>query len=109
MRRVVLRLPTCAFPPKSSSYKISLHLQQPGLHCSPRSHRHQHLAHRHRPRPHLLPRLRHPSRLGDPNRPALKDITALAFAYSGLAVFVLALLASFLYLALRCLEPPSPT
>ena len=23
MRRVVLRLPTCAFPPKSSSYKIS--------------------------------------------------------------------------------------
>ena len=24
MRRVVLRLPTCAFPPKSSSYKRSL-------------------------------------------------------------------------------------
>src|ERR1700675_2025519 len=108
MRRVVLRLPTCAFPPKSSSYKISPSVK-PGLHRSPSSRRHQHLAHRHRPRPHLLPRLHPSSRLGDPSRPDLKDIVALAFAYSGLAAFALALLTSFVYLTLRCLEPSSPT
>src|SRR5712675_1213440 len=100
MRRVVLRLPTCAFYQASS---------QPG---SPRSYYpryRQYLLGSCLPRPRLLPRsppsLR-PSSAGLPS--ILNDILALVFVYTLVCIFALLLLASLVYFALRCLEPPSP-
>src|SRR5712672_1068563 len=98
MRQVVLRLPTCAF------YQVS---SQPGSHCSchPR-HRQYHLGSR-LPRPHLLPR---PPRSSCPSSASLpgtlNDILTLVFVYTLVGIFALLLLASLIYFALRCLEPP---
>src|SRR5712671_6849263 len=100
MRRVVLRLPTCAFYQASS---------QPG---SPRSYYpcyRQYLLGSRLPRPRLLPRsppLSHPSSASLPG--TLNDILTLVFVYTLVGIFALLLLASLVYFALRCLEPPSP-
>src|SRR5712675_1944292 len=99
MRRVVLRLPTCAFYQASS---------QPGSPCSYYPCRHQYLLGSCLPRPRLLP----------PSPPlscsssaslsgTLNDILALVFVYTLVGIFALLLLASLVYFALRCLEPPS--
>src|SRR5712672_3904934 len=97
MRRVVLRLPTCAF------YQVS---SQPGSHCSYHPRHRQFLLGSHRPRPCLLSRsspLSCPLSSGLPN---LNDTLALVFVYSLVGIFALLLLASLIYFALRCLEPP---
>src|SRR5712675_3388773 len=120
MRRVVLRLPTCAFYQASS---------QPG---SPRSYYpryRQHLLGSHLPRPRLLSRSPPSSRPSSASIPGtlnntlalvlvyilvgiqpatLNDILALVFVYTLVGIFALLLLASLVYFALRCLEPPSP-
>ena len=101
MRWVVLRLPTCAF------YQVKV--SQPGYPCPHHPRRYQHLSGSRHPRPRLLPR---PLPSLDPSTSGLhnlNDILALVFIYSLVAVFALLLLASFAYLILRCLEPPSPT
>src|SRR5712671_6724745 len=99
MRWVVLRLPTCAF------YQASF---QPG---SPRSyypHYRQHLLGSRLPRPRLLPCPSPPSCTSSPGLSNLNDILALVFVYTLVGIFALLLLASLVYFALRCLEPPSP-
>src|SRR5712671_7994956 len=99
MRRVVLRLPTCAFYQASS---------QPG---SPRSYypRYcQYLLGSRLPRPRLLPCPSPSSRASSPGLSNLNDILALVFVYTLVGIFALLLLASLVYFALRCLEPPSP-
>src|SRR5712671_1286900 len=120
MRRVVLRLPTCAFYQASS---------QPG---SPRSYYpryRQHLLGSRLPRPRLLSRSPPSSRPSSARIPGtlnntlalilvyilvgiqpgtLNDILTLVFVYTLVGIFALLLLASLVYFALRCLEPPSP-
>src|SRR5712672_4728643 len=99
MRRVVLRLPTCAFYQASS---------QPG---SPRSYYpryRQHLLGSRLPRPRLLPRPSPSSRSSSPGSSNLNDTLALVFIYTLVGIFALLLLASLVYFTLRCLEPPSP-
>src|SRR5712671_6343950 len=100
MRRVVLRLPTCAFYQASS---------QPG---SPRSYYpryRQYLLGSRLPCPRLLPRSPPSSRPSSAGLPGtLNDILALVFVYTLVGIFALLLLASLVYFALRCLEPPSP-
>src|SRR5712672_550338 len=99
MRRVVLRLPTCAFYQASS---------QPG---SPRPHYpryRQYLLGSRLPRPRLLPRSPPPSCAPSASLPGtLNDVLALVFVYTLVGIFALLLLASLVYFALRCLEPPS--
>ena len=100
MRQVVLRLPTCAF------YQAS---PQPGFHRSYYPRYCQHLLGNRLPRPHLLSRLYLSSRLLSAGLPGtLNDTLALVFVYSLVGIFALLLLASLVYFALRCLEPPSP-
>src|SRR5712675_2624979 len=99
MRRVVLRLPTCAFYQASS---------QPGSRCSYYPCHRQYLLGSRLSRPRLLPR---PSPLLRPSSPGLSnlnDILALVFVYTLVGIFTLLLLASLVYFALRCLEPPTP-
>src|SRR5712672_2392764 len=100
MRRVVLRLPTCAFYQASS---------QPG---SPRSYYpryRQHLLGSRLPRPHLLSRSPPSSRRSSASIPGtLINTLALVLVYILVGIFALLLLASLVYFALRCLEPPSP-
>src|SRR5712675_159421 len=99
MRRVVLRLPTCAF------YQVS---SQPGSRCSYHPRHCQYLLGSHLPRPRFLPR---PSPLLCPSSASLpgtlNDILALVFVYTLVGIFTLLLLASLVYFALHCLEPPS--
>src|SRR5712672_874099 len=96
MRRVVLRLPTCAFYQASS---------QPGSHCSYYPRHHQYLLGSCLPRPCLLPRSSPLSRPSSPGLSNLNDTLALVFVYSLVGIFALLLLASLVYFALRCLEP----
>src|SRR5712672_1761887 len=100
MRRVVLRLPTCAFYQASS---------QPGSHCSCHPHHRQYLLGSRLPRPRLLP---HPPCSSCPSSASLSgtlnDILALVFVYTLVGIFTLLLLVSLVYFTLRCLEPPSP-
>src|SRR5712672_1206099 len=99
MIREVLRLHTCAF------YQVS---SQPG---SPRSHypRYcQHLLGSRLPRPRLLPCQPPASRASSPGLSNLNDILAFVFVYTLVGIFALLLLASLVYFALCCLEPPSP-
>src|SRR5712672_3538501 len=99
MRRVVLRLPTCAF------YQVS---SQPGSHCSRHPRHRQYLLGSCHPRPRLLPcssPLPRPSSRGLLN---LNNTLTLVFVYSLVGIFALLLLASLVYFALRCLEPPLP-
>src|SRR5712675_3334137 len=98
MRQVVLRLPTCAFYQASS---------QPGSPYSYYPRRRQHLLGSRLPRPRLLPRPSPSSRPSSPGLPNLNDILALVFIYTLVGIFALLLLASLVYFALRCLEPPS--
>src|SRR5712672_226870 len=98
MRRVVLRLPTCAFYQASS---------QPGSHCSYYPCHRQYLLGSRLPRPRLLPRPPPSSRPSSPGLSNLNDILALVFVYTLVGIFALLLLASLIYFALRCLEPPS--
>src|SRR5712675_1025103 len=99
MRRVVLRLPTCAF------YQVS---SQPG------SHRSYHPCHRRYllgsccTRSRLLPRSSPSPRPSSRGLLNLNDTLALIFIYSLVGIFALLLLASLAYFALRCLEPPLP-
>src|SRR5712672_1410534 len=100
MRRVVLRLPTCAFYQASS---------QPGSRCSYHPHHRQYLLGSRLPRPRFLPRPSPSSRPSSAGLPGtLNDILALVFVYTLVGIFALLLLASLVYFALRCLEPPSP-
>ena len=100
MRRVVLRLPTCAF------YQVS---SQPGSHRSRYPCHRQYLLGSHLPRPHLLPRPPRPSCSPSAGLPGtLNDTLALIFVYTLVGIFALLLLASLVYFALRCLEPPLP-
>src|SRR5712671_5574833 len=99
MRRVVLRLPTCAF------YQVS---SQPGSPCSYYPRYHQHLLGSRLPRPRLLPCPSPSSRASSLGLSNLNDILALVFVYTLVGIFALLLLASLVYFALRCLEPPSP-
>src|SRR5712672_2334141 len=99
MRRVVLRLPTCAF------YQVSSH---PGFPCSYYPHYRQHLLGSRLPRPRLLPCPSPSSRASSPGLSNLNDILALVFVYTLVGIFALLLLASLVYFALHCLEPPSP-
>src|SRR5712671_7749634 len=99
MRRVVLRLPTCAFYQASS---------QPGSHCSYYPHHRQYLLGSCLPCPRLLPRPSPSLRPSSPGSSNLNDILALVFVYTLMGIFALLLLASLVYFALRCLEPPSP-
>src|SRR5712672_96619 len=100
MRRVGLRLPTCAFYQASS---------QPGSPCSYYPRYRQYLLGSHLPRPRFLPC---PSPSSRPSSASLSgtlnDILALVFVYTLVGIFALLLLASLVYFALRCLEPPSP-
>src|SRR5712671_189920 len=120
MRRVVLRLPTCAFYQDSS---------QPGSRCSYHPRHCQYLLGSRLPRPRFLP---HPSPSSRPSSASipgtlnntlafvlayilvgilpstLNDILALVFVYTLVGIFALLLLASLGYFALRCLEPPAP-
>src|SRR5712672_1134667 len=98
MRRVVLRLPTCAFYQASS---------QPGSCCSYHPRHRQYLLGSRLPRPRLLPRPSPSSCPSSPGLPNLNDILALVFVYTLVGIFALLLLASLVYFALRCLEPPS--
>src|SRR5712675_2471191 len=99
MRRVVLRLPTCAFYQASS---------QPGSPCSNYPRYRQYLLGSRLPRPHLLPRSPPPPRPSSASLPGtLNDILALVFVYTLVGIFALLLLASLVYFALRCLEPSS--
>src|SRR5712672_2596868 len=59
------------------------------------------------PRPRLLPRPSPSLRPSSPGLPNLNDILALVFVYTLVGIFALLLLASLVYFALRCLEPPS--
>src|SRR5712672_586510 len=99
MRRVVLRLPTCAFYQASS---------QPGSRCSYHPRHRQYLLGSRLPRPRLLPCPSPSSRPSSPGLSNLNDILALVFVYTLVGIFALLLLASLVYFALRCLEPPSP-
>src|SRR5712672_3558905 len=99
MRRVVLRLPTCAFYQASS---------QPGSRCSYHPHHRQYLLGSCLPRPRLLPCPSPSSRASSPGLSNLNDILALVFVYTLVGIFALLLLTSLVYFALRCLEPPSP-
>src|SRR5712672_955835 len=120
MRRVVLRLPTCAF------YQASF---QPGSRCSNHPRHRQYLLGSRLPRPRFLPRPSPSSRPSSASIPGtlnntlalvlvytlvgilpntLNDILALVFVYTLVGIFALLLLASLVYFALRCLEPPSP-
>src|SRR5712671_3041031 len=99
MRRVVLRLPTCAF------YQASF---QPGSRCSHHPRHHQYLLGSRLPRPHLLSCPSPSSRPSSPGLSNPNDILALVFVYTLVGIFTLLLLASLVYFALRCLEPPSP-
>src|SRR5712671_772160 len=98
MRWVVLRLPTCAF------YQVS---SQPGSHY-PYYPRHQYRLGSRLPCPCFLPR---PSPSSCPSSASLpgtlNDILALVFVYTLVGIFALLLLASLVYFALHCLEPPS--
>src|SRR5712675_1261170 len=99
MRRVVLRLPTCAFYQASS---------QPGSHHSYHPRHRQYLLGSRLPHPRLLSRSSpslHPSSSGLSN---LNDTLALVFVYTLVGIFTLLLLASLVYFALCCLEPPLP-
>src|SRR5712675_1972439 len=98
MRRIVLRLPTCAFYQASS---------QPGSPCSYYPRRRQYLLGSRLPRPRLLPRPPPSSRSSSPGSSNLNDTPALIFIYTLVGIFALLLLASLVYFALRCLEPPS--
>src|SRR5712675_1624759 len=99
MRRVVLRLPTCAFYQASS---------QPGSHRSYYPRYRQYLLGSCLPRPRLLPRSPPPSCSLSASLPGtLNDVLALVFVYTLVGIFALLLLASLVYFALRCLEPPS--
>src|SRR5712672_1849601 len=98
MRRVVLRLPTCAF------YQVSV---QPGSHRSYHPCHRQYLLGSRLPRPRLLPRsspLSRPSSSGLSG--TLNDTLTLIFVYTLVGIFTLLLLASLIYFALRCLHPP---
>src|SRR5712671_3435230 len=99
MRRVVLRLPTCAFYQASS---------QPGSPCSYYPCHRQYLLGSCLPRPRLLPRPP-PSSCSSRTRLSgtLNDGLGLIFVYTLVGIFALLLLASLVYFALRCLEPPS--
>src|SRR5712671_5672251 len=97
MRRVVLRLPTCAFYQASS---------QPGSRCSYYPCHRQYLLGSRLPRPRLLPCPSPLSRPPSPGLSNLNDILALVFVYTLVGIFALLLLASLVYFALRCLEPP---
>src|SRR5712672_1241173 len=100
MRWVVLRLPTCAFYQASS---------QPGSPCSYYPHRRQYLLGSCLPRPCLLPRSPSSSCSSSASLSStLNDILALVFVYTLVGIFALLLLASLVYFALHCLEPPSP-
>ena len=120
MRRIVLRLPTCAFYQASS---------QPGSRCSNHPRHRQYLLGSRLPRPRFLPRPSPSSRPSSAGIPGtlnntlalvlvytlvgilpntLNDILALVFVYTLVGIFALLLLASLVYFALRCLEPPSP-
>src|SRR5712672_3780953 len=98
MRWVVLRLPTCTFYQASS---------QPGSHCSYYPRHRQHLLGSRLPHPRLLPRPSPSSRPSSPGSSNLNDILALVFVYTLVGIFALLLLASLVYFALHCLEPPS--
>src|SRR5712675_2225260 len=99
MRRVVLRLPTCAFYQASS---------QPGSHCSHHPRHRQYLLGSRLPHPRLLPCPSPSLHASSPGLSNLNDILALVFVYTLVGIFALLLLASLVYFALRCLEPPSP-
>src|SRR5712672_669717 len=99
MRRVVLRLPTCAF------YQVSV---QPGSCHSYHPRHHQYLLGSHLPRPRLLSRSSHSSRPSSSGLSNLNDTLALIFVYTLVGIFALLLLASLVYFSLHCLEPPSP-
>src|SRR5712675_1702160 len=100
MRRVVLRPPTCAFYQASS---------QPGSHCSRYPRHRQYLLGSRLPRPRLLPHSPRSSCSSSASLSGtLNDILALIFVYTLVGIFALLLLASLVYFALRCLEPPSP-
>src|SRR5712672_3193541 len=98
MRRVVLRLPTCAF------YQVS---SQPGSRCSYHPRHRQYLLGSRLPRPRLLSRSSPSSRPSSPGLPNLNNILALVFVYTLVGIFALLLLASLVYFTLHCLEPPS--
>src|SRR5712672_4265641 len=99
MRRVVLRLPTCAFYQASS---------QPGSRCSHYPCHRQYLLGSRLPRPRLLPRSPPSSCSSSASLSStLNDILALVFVYTLVGIFALLLLTSLVYFALRCLEPPS--
>src|SRR5712671_5770361 len=97
MRRVVLRLPTCAF------YQVS---SQPGSRCSYYPRHRQYLLGSRLPRPRLLPCPSLSSRPSSPGSSNLNDILALVFIYTLVGIFALLLLTSLVYFALHCLEPP---
>src|SRR5712675_724233 len=98
MRRVVLRLPTCAFYQASS---------QPGSRCSYYPRHRQYLLGSRLPHPRLLPCPPPSSHSSSPGSSNLNDTLALVFIYTLVGIFALLLLASLVYFALRCLEPPS--
>src|SRR5712675_1693994 len=84
MRRVVLRLPTCAFYQASS---------QPGSRCSYHPRHRQYLLSSCLPRPPLLPRPPTSSRPSHPALPHLNEVLPLAFVYTLVGIFAFPLLA----------------
>src|SRR5712675_2574262 len=113
LTKVVQTLYLVYIPPNETGSPQTAHLcilpsqLQPGFHRSYYPHYHQHLLGNRLSRPHLLPRLSHSLHLLSAGQPGtLNDILALVFVYSLVGIFALLLLASLVYFALRCLEPP---
>src|SRR5712671_76306 len=110
---VVQTLYLVYIPPNETGSPQTAHLcilpsqLQPGFHRSHYPRYCQHLPGNCLPRLNLLPRLSRPSHLLSAGLPGtLNDILALVFVYSLVGIFTLLLLASLVYFALRCLEPP---
>src|SRR5712672_3133581 len=114
LTKVVQTLYLVYIPPNETGSPQTAHLcilpsqLQPGFHCSHYPRYRQYLLGNHLPRPHLVPRISRSSPLLSAGQPGtLNDIPTLVFVYSLVGIFALLLLASLIYFALRCLEPPS--
>src|SRR5712672_1775894 len=113
LTKVVQTLYLVYIPPNEMGSPQTAHLcilpsqLQPGFHRSYYPHYRQHLLGNCLPCPHLLPCLSCLSYLLSASQPGtLNDTLTLIFVYSLVGIFALLLLASLVYFALRCLEPP---